>query len=437
MQFLWHSGTCAIVLCFFLGAGAGKEEIPEWVTIWGAMPQLTEPANLPPEPYVSVYGSMGTQHVMLLNDQNTTGLVFEDATVRQSVMVTLDAETIRLEVSNAFGGSDLPLTAASVALPANGASGVSGIEAGTMIPLTFSGSGSIVIPSGAVVLSDPVNLSVRARDIISISIYLQSGQTTNLITSHPGSRTTSYFASGDQTANEELENPASADHWYFISAIEALSADDAYAVAIVGDSLTDGRGSTTNGNDRWPDQLLDRLIATSSDHAVALVNEAAGGNRILTDGLGPNALGRIDRDVIARAGVKYVIIFEGVNDIGTAPTDEASQKTVGNRIIQAYGQMIARLRRHHMMIIGATITPMTGPGQAYGHPNREKTRQRVNQWIRESDDFDATIDFDEAVRHPDNTAQLRPEFDQGDHLHLNALGYRALAIAAHSILVKL
>jgi lysophospholipase L1-like esterase len=344
-------------------------------------------------------------------------------------MVSLAAETIRLEISNAFGGSDLPITAASIAQPTNQTSGISGIRSDTAKPLTFSGWGSIVVPNGAVVLSDPIDFPVSAQSIVSVSLYLENGQMTNLITSHPGSRTTSYFAPGNQTAEGQLQDPASAEHWYFISAIEGVTEDKASAIAIVGDSITDGRGSTTNGNDRWPDQLLELLQEDPSTANIAIVNQAAGGNRILADGLGPNALGRIDRDVVAHPGVEYAIIFEGVNDIGTAPTDEASQSAVGERIIQAYDQIIVRLRRHGITVLAATITPMSGTGQEYGHPNREKTRQTVNEWIRSSGKFDAVIDFDEAVRDPDHPEQLLGDYDTGDHLHLNPAGYKAMADA--------
>lgn len=366
--------------------------------------------------------------------QNTTGLLFDDSTIRQTVVVSLAADSVRLEVSNAFGGSDLPITAATIALPANQTAGISAIRTDTLHTLTFSGSESFVIPSGAVVLSDPVHMSVPALSILSISIYLENGQATNSITSHPGSRTTSYFAPGNLVDESDLEGSTSAAHWYFISAIEGRVKKGASAVAIVGDSITDGRGSTTDGNDRWPDQLMRRL--QNHTGSVAVVNKAAGGNRILADGLGPNALGRIDRDVVAQAGVRYAIIFEGVNDIGTAATDEATQAEVGSRIIQAYQQMILRLHRHDIAVFGATITPMSGPGQVYGDPNREATRTAVNEWIRTSGQFDAVIDFDAVVRDPDQPDQLLEQYDFGDYLHLNPEGYKAMAAAVDLDLFK-
>lgn len=406
----------------------------EWVTIWGTMPQLTEPANLPPAPFVSVAYSSYAEPLRVVDStliatsgQNGSGVVFEDATLRQTVMMTLAADTIRLEISNAFGGSDLPITAVTVALPSNQTLGIRGVQEDTIEALTFSGTESFIIPNGAVVFSDPIDFPVASQTIITISIYLENGQRTNLITSHPGSRTTSHLVRGNHVDDGNFNGSTTTDHWYLISAVEGQARTGSAAVVLVGDSITDGRGSTTNGADRWPDQLVERLQEDASTRNVAVINQAAGGNRLLADGLGPNALGRIDRDVISHSGVRYAVIYNGVNDIGVAATDEASQEVVGDRIIQAYDQMILRLHRHGIAVYGATITPFTGPNQAYGHPNREVTRQRVNKWIRESGKFDAVLDFDEVVRDPDQPDMLLPAYDSGDYLHPNPEGFRAMA----------
>lgn len=202
-------------------------------------------------------------------------------------------------------------------------------------------------------------------------------------------------------------------------------------MAIIGDSITDGRGSTTDGNDRWTDDLLTRILneTSLSGSPIALLNQAAGGNRILNDGLGPNALSRVDRDVLAQSGVSYVMIFEGVNDIGTAAATDAAQKAVGDRLIQAFQQIITRVHAVGLPIFGATITPFSGDPsvQPYSNPIREANRQRVNNWIKTSGKFDGVVDFDAAIRDPSNPAQLAPQFDSGDFLHPNPAGYRKLA----------
>ncbi|KAK1636898.1 GDSL-like Lipase/Acylhydrolase [Colletotrichum phormii] len=399
----------------------------EWVTVWGTMPQLVEPANLPPAPF------------------NETGRVFHDATLRQTVKVSLATSTLRLQISNAFGGSDLPITAVTIARTATNTAGTSGVDADSLQVVTFSGSGGFVVPNGAIVFSDPIDLPVEAQSIVSITIYLADGQTTNSITGHPGSRTTSFLKSGNHVADQDLAATAgngtnatatTTDHWYLISALEGWVPKGASAVAIVGDSISDGRGSTTNANNRWPDRLLARMQNESSTNAIAIVNEAAGGNRVLADGLGPNGLGRIDRDVIAQSGIKYAIVFIGVNDIGTATNTTAAQEAVGDRLVAAYDQMITRLHRFGIAVFGATITPLTGDGQPYSDPTREVARQRVNEWIRSSVRYDAVIDFDAIVRDPAAPEKLRAEYDTGDHLHLNPAGYEAMAAGIDLSLFK-
>ncbi|KAK8874929.1 GDSL-like lipase acylhydrolase [Apiospora arundinis] len=431
-----HISRCSALLALLLNTvgalaavdnhgGKGGEK-KQWTGIWATMPQLTEPANLPPAPY------------------NATGVVFQNATIRQTVKVGLSATTIRLRLSNAFGGSDLPITAATIALPANrnGSTGLSAIDLSTVKHLTFTGgsSANYTIPMGALAVTDPIEFPVEKGSVVTISLYLAGGQTTNLITSHPGSRTTSFFAPGNvvsaadvvsATSNGTAATTKSADHWYFISGLEAWlpRTKTSGALAIVGDSITDGRGSTTNQNDRWPDQLQSRLHSHRPTAGVAILNQAAGGNRVLRDGLGPNALSRIDRDVLSQSGVRYVLLFEGVNDIGAAPVDPASQNDVGTRLIAAYDQIATRLHAARLPVFGATITPFSGgkPGlQPYSDPEREKTRQRVNAWIRESGRFDAVVDFDALVRNATRPDELSDAYNSGDYLHLNPAGYKAM-----------
>ena len=207
----------------------------------------------------------------------------------------------------------------------------------------------------------------------------------------------------------------------------------AAAVVTLGDSITDGHGATTNGNDRWPDVLARRLQGTPATKTVSVLNHGIGGNRLLLDGLGPNALARFDRDVVAQTGVRYVIVFEGVNDLGTltrdAPASAAEHKALVDRIESAYEQMILRAHAHGIRVIGATITPYGGSG--YYHPNAENDadRQAINAWIRDPKHFDAVVDFDKVVRDPAQPDRLNPAFDSGDHLHPSAVGYKAMGEA--------
>lgn len=384
----------------------------KWVDTWTSMPQLTEPGNMPPPPFT----------------QN--GLVMADTTLRQTVRVTVGGSNLRLRFSNAFGGAALPITAASVALPAGGRAGVSAIEPTTARPVTFNDRPGTVIPVGAQMVSDPLGFRVAPKTILSVTIYLAAGQASNNITSHPGSRTTSYLVAGNHVADADLTGATPIDHWYFLSGVESFSQRGTAGAVMLGDSLTDGRGSTTNANDRWPDQLLDRLQASHRTDDVAILNQAAGGNRVLNDGLGPNALARFDRDVLAQSGVEWLIVFEGINDIGTAAATPEAQQQVAADLIAAYEQFITRAHAQGIDVFGATILPFggnTGYDEATG--TREAARQTVNDWIRTSGEFDAVIDFDKAVRDPATPRQLLPAYDVGDHLHLNPTGYHALADA--------
>jgi lysophospholipase L1-like esterase len=381
-----------------------------WVDTWVSMPQLTEPGNLPPPPFTQ------------------DGVVFRDSTVRQTIHLSIGGRRLRLRFSNAFGGAVLPITKVYVAFPLGGRAGVGAIQAGTSRPVTFGGRASTVVPVGAQVVSDPLNLDVAPRTNLTVTTYLATGQESTDITSHPGSRTTSHLVAGDHATDPDLPGATTVDHWYFLSGAEVRR--DATASVMLGDSLTDGRGSTTNLNDRWPDRLLDRLQASRRTAGVAIVNQAAGGNRVLNDGLGPNALARLDRDVLAQSGVTSLIVFEGVNDIGTADATPDAQRQVADDLIAAYDQIITRAHAQDIRVYGATITPFggnTGYDDAQGH--REAARQRVNQWIRTAHRFDAVLDFDRTAADPADPRRLAPAYDVGDHLHLNPAGYHALANA--------
>jgi lysophospholipase L1-like esterase len=372
----------------------------QWVNTWTSMPQLTEPGNMPPPPFT----------------QN--GLVMADTTLRQTVRATVGGSNLRLRFSNAFGGAALPITA------------VSAIEPGSARPVTFNDRPGTTVPVGAQMVSDPLGFRVAPKTILSVTIYLATGQASNNITSHPGSRTTSYLLAGNHVADADLPGATPTDHWYFLSGVEAFSSRGTAGAVMLGDSLTDGRGSTTNANDRWPDQLLDRLQSSHRTDDVAILNQAAGGNRVLNDGLGPNALARFDRDVLAQSGVEWLIVFEGINDIGTAAATPEAQQQVAADLIAAYEQFVTRAHAQGIDVYGATLLPFggnTGYDEATG--NREAARQTVNDWIRTSGEFDAVIDFDKAVRDPATPRQLLPAYDVGDHLHLNPTGYQALAAA--------
>ncbi|MER6351602.1 SGNH/GDSL hydrolase family protein [Streptomyces sp. NPDC001634] len=383
-----------------------------WVNTWTAMPQLTEPGNMPPAPFT------GKDSVLV------------DTTLRQTVRVTAGGARIRLRFSNAFGTTPLTLTRVAVALPLDGRAGVSTAEPGTTRPVMFAGREPVTVPVGAQMVSDPLDFDLRPGSNLTVTAYLATGQASLALTSHPGSRTTSYLTTGDHTGDNDLPGSAPVDHWYLLSDVEVLPDHPATATALLGDSLTDGRGSTTNANNRWPDQLYDRLRSHPATKDVAMLNQAAGGNRVLNDGLGPNALARLDRDILAHSGVNRLIVFEGINDIGTAAATPDAQRTVAADLIAAYEQIVVRAHAQGIHVYGATLLPFGG-NAPYDDAGglREATRQTVNHWIRTSGRFDAVLDFDGAVRDPDDPRRLNPVLQVGDWLHLNPAGYRTLAAA--------
>jgi lysophospholipase L1-like esterase len=349
-----------------------------------------------------------------------------DVTVRQIVHFSAGGPALRVHVSNAFGTEALRLSSVHIAHPVTPASAA--IDPATDRALTFAGSQDLTIPPGAESISDPVDYPVRALSDLAVTFYLEVPPATQ--TGHPGSRATSYVVHGNAVSAADLPDAKHVDHWYQISAIDILSVKGAGSVVALGDSITDGHGATTNGNDRWTDVLAGRLQTSRQTRNIGVSNQGIGGNHLLTDGLGPNALARFDRDVLAQAGVRWLIVFEGVNDLGvlarTAEVSQAEHTTRAQRVIAAYEQIVNRARAHGIRVIGATITPYVGSD--YYHPGAmsEADRQVVNQWIREPGHFDAVIDFDAVVRDPRQPDRLRPDYDCGDHLHPSPAGYKAM-----------
>jgi lysophospholipase L1-like esterase len=373
-----------------------------WVASWGASQQIPE-----------------AQNAMAPDD-------LRDATLRQIVHLSAGGTAIRVHLSNAFGSKALHLTAVHIAVPLSPAS--SAIDPATDRPLTFAGMADVTIPAGAEFISDELDVQVAARSDIAISFHLDVAP--EVQTSHPGSRATAYFVHGDFVAARSLTDAKRVDHWFQISGVDVQQATNAAAVVALGDSITDGHGATTNGNDRWTDVLAQRLQAAAKTQSIGVSNQGIGGNHLLMDGSGPNALARFDRDVLATTGVRWAIVFEGVNDLGGLTREHeataAEHATLVKSILAAYEQTIERAHAHGLRIFGATITPFVGSD--YYHPDalNEADRQAVNAWIRTPGHFDAVIDFDRVIRDPQHVDRLLPAFDCGDHLHPSPAGYRAM-----------
>jgi lysophospholipase L1-like esterase len=377
-----------LALVALTGASAiGSEE--RWVGTWAASPQLTEPANMPPEP----------------------GLA--DVTLRQVVHISLGGKRMRIRFSNAFGTKPLKILSAHVAESAGG----SAIKPEGGKSITFDALTSVTIPTGAPMVSDPVDFELAP--LADLAVTIRVNDPTNAVTGHPGARCTSYLQAGDRVTAPDLPQAARTPHWYYLCGVDVDASNaEVAAVAVLGDSITDGRGSPTDGNGRWTDHLARRLQAREGTARVGVLNQGLGGNRLLNDGLGPNALARLDRDVLAQPGVRWLVVLEGINDLGT-------RSATAHDLIGAYEQIIRRVHARGIKAYGATILPCEG--SSYFNRELEAARQEVNAWVRESGQFDAVIDFDAATRDPQKPSRLSAAADGGDHLHPGPDGYKVMA----------
>lgn len=376
-----------------------------WVGSWAASQQVPETQN-----------SLDPQ-------------LLRDATLRQIVHLSVGGDQLRVRVSNAFGTEPLHLTAVHVARPVSAAGAA--IDAASDTQVMFNGSSDVMIPAGAEYLSDAVAFPVAALSSLAISIHFDRPPMGE--TGHPGSRATSYVARGDLVSAVSLPDAKTVEHWYQVSGVDVTSSVQAGAVVTLGDSITDGHGATTNENDRWPDVLAARMQAEKSTRMLGVLNEGIGGNRLLLDGLGPNALARFDRDILAQTGVRAVIVLEGVNDLGTLTRDHdvsaEEHRALVRKIEGAYSQMIERAHAHGIRVMGATILPYSGSKYYHPGPESEADRQAINAWIREVGHFDAVVDFDKLTRDPAHPDHLLPAYDSGDGLHPGPGGYKAMGEA--------
>ncbi|MFI6793059.1 SGNH/GDSL hydrolase family protein [Nonomuraea sp. NPDC050383] len=368
-----------------------------WTTSWGAAAQW-------PTPSTSYYGPHWSEEG------------FADQTLRQIIRLSTGGTTVRVNLSNVYGKTPLTIDAAAVAKSLKGAA------TGAASLLTFNGHPSIVIPPGQQQLSDPVRL--RVRNLEKLAITLHFIQPTGPATFHHFAQATSYLAKGYHLIDP---NPAAftgtSNSWYYLTGVQVSGGTPTTSVALFGDSLTDGVGSTIDADNRYPDQLAERLAARP--RPLGVINAGIGGNRLLTDSpeYGQNGLARFQRDVLDRPGVRSVIIMQGVNDL--AEWNKPQQATAA-QLISGHRRLIQSAHAKGLTVIGATIMPMKGSDLAYSQP-AEAVRDQVNHWIRTSGAYDHVVDFDRVVRAPADSDAVRAEYDSGDGIHLNDAGYDAIA----------
>jgi lysophospholipase L1-like esterase len=348
-------------------------------------------------------------------------------TIRQIARVSIGGNQARVILSNEYGSQPLMIGAVHVGISDGGAK----IKPGSDRVLTFSGNESVTIPPGATAISDPVELAVAPLSSLAVSLFLP--EVTPTMTMHWDARQTAYIAVGNKTGDADIQPDSKIESRLFLTGILVDAPADAHAIVTFGDSITDGDGSTLDANKRWPDLLAERLHAAGGA-PIAVLNEGISGARVLTDRMGVNALARFDEDVLTHPRADTVILMMGINDIGWPDSvlDPRAVAPSAEQIIDGYEQLIARARVHGMRIIGATLTPFAiafkgTPLEGYYSPEKEEKRVAVNEWIRNSGAFDAVIDFDAAVRDPNDLTRMVPAYDKGDNLHPNDAGYKAMA----------
>ncbi len=354
-------------------------------------------------------------------------------TLRQIVRLSAGGKQVRVRFSNETGLYPLVIGAAHIAKPApDGPVGT--IDAASDQALTFGGLGGTTIPPGAAALSDPVDMDVAPLSTLAISLFVPRWTGPSVI--HPdGMATTDISGEGDFTVATAIPSPKTSTSRFFLNEVDVNASGQPAVVVALGDSITDGYRSEVDANHRWPDRLAERLAARPSAEPVGVVNEGIGGNRILHDHpedlFGPNALARLDRDVLSVPGLRWVVLMEGINDIGhSTSADLPEQDVSAEEIIAGMKQIIARVHQQGAKIYGATLTPYEGTTfHGFYQPEGEAKREAVNAWIRSGGSFDAVIDFDAAVRDPDHPTRIRADYDVGDHLHPNDDGYRAMGDA--------
>jgi lysophospholipase L1-like esterase len=339
------------------------------------------------------------------------------------VHISIGGPRIRVRFTNEFGADPLILSDAHAALSAGGAK----IQPKTDHAITFGGATAVRVPTGAVLYSDPINLPVAPLSDVAVSFFVPA-QVIRNETVHEFADQDNYVAAGDVASSTELSEPAAVTSWYFLDGLDVWALDGARAIVVLGDSITDGAFSTQNANRRWPSVLAVRLHQDKKFADVSVLNEGISGNRVVNDGYGPSAMARLDRDVLAQNGVKYIILLEGINDIFLLTSPKSPEDAVtALQLEEGLKQIVEAAHEHGIKAIGATLTPDESVN--YRSEIGEQVRETVNDWIRTHGTFDGVIDFDKAIQDPQYPLRLNSQFDSGDHLHPNDAGYRAMGEA--------
>jgi lysophospholipase L1-like esterase len=386
-----------LILFVLLISSAYPESSHEhWVATWTTPQPLIRPPAPPPQAAIKS---------------------FHDQTVRMIVHTSIGGSKLRVKLSNPFGAAAVTVGAAHVAMRSKD----SEIVAGSGRALSFNGKPGCTLGPGMVILSDPADFAVPTQGDIAVSLYLP--EETGPPSAHNGLHTSYVSKQGNLTDAPAIADAVPMPAYYWLAGVDVLAPAKTSLIVALGDSITEGARSTPDTNRAWPSALSARLAANKKTANFAVANMGIGGNRVLRDVAGASALARFDRDVLSQSGVEWVIMLEGINDIGRGNTEPVS----ADDLIGAFKQLIERAHTHGIKAMGCTLPPYEGAN--YARVQGEAIRQALNNWIRTGGAFDAVVDFEAATRDPSNPKRLRPEFDPGDHLHPNDAGYQAMADA--------
>jgi len=389
-----------------------------WIATWGTAQQLaveTQPPWVEPPPRDAQTGPPPPSPIPAFPAS------FRDETVRMIARASLGGRRVRITLSNALGMKPLRVGALHVALRQR----ESEIVAGSDRSATFGGRASFTVQPGALVVSDPIEIALPVLGELAVSLYLPAD--TGTPTTHALALNTTYVARGNAVGDTSMPGAATNRTYFWLAGVEVLAAANAGTIVAFGDSITDGFSTTPDTHREWPSMLGAKLAADRGQPHWAVVNSGISGNRVRRDVVGTNALARFDRDVLARAGVKWLVLFEGINDItfSALPRAPAGERTSADQLIEALEQLVARAHAGGIKVMAGTLTPMAGLW--LHNPETEALRAAVNRWVRTSGKVDAVADFDAATRDPVQPERLRPDFDSGDHIHPNDAGNAAMA----------
>ena len=413
-------GISTLFTAVMVGQSSSKSH-ENWVATWATAQEMAltvqERPTLPPGTKMPDFSAMrGTRRPQAQAPKDVA-----EQTVRMIVHTSIAGKKLRVELENAFGKTMVSIGNAHIALRTTGSS----IDTATDRQLTFGGSKSVDIRPGMVIVSDPFDLDVKPMSDLAVSLYVVKSE--GVPANHTPGLHTAYISAGDTTAAASMADATTNSSYEWLRSVDVVAPAGSFAIACLGDSITDGYGTSVDKDQAWPTLLAKRFGEKKTGPRISVINEGISGNQVLRDGAGVSSLARLDRDVLSEPGVRWIVLLEGINDINLHGQIAGPDVLTAEDLIKGDREIIARAHLHNVKVVGATLTPEEGVWLS--GPIGEATRQKLNQWIRTGGEFDAVVDFDAAVQDKSHPARIRPDFNPGDNIHPNDIGNAAMADA--------